>query len=783
MIKKYFHRHLWLIVLVLLALAKFIPFIFKGQVPIAFDLFMGGYYPWLSDKWGYVVGVPVKNPGLSDVVSQTYPWLSLARDQILSGHFPFWNPTSLMGYPFFANYQMGVFYPTSFILLLGDLPQARTIQLLVQTLLGLVFMYAYLRSLNLSKISSVVGAFIYTTAGHMTADFELSLGGRSVIWLPLALYLINMFYRKRNYWLLLPLALSEFSIITAGQIQTFIFTNLIILVVILMKFKSNIKASLWVIYALALGAIATSVQLFPTAELFFHSVRLNDPHMVALNYGILPLKHLLTTFVAPDIFGNPSTGNYFGFWDYLESVGYIGIISSLLIYLSFLNRGSRWLKVGLFVCLLFAFSNPIAYLPYKFNIPLLNTSAASRVSYPMNFFLTMLAAYGLDSLRKRRYTPKVMAVPVAIMSLILIGFISNYLSWHSPSSITSLRNLLLPTGLFFAGIVLVFLSSRYKKLCQTGMIIIASLILLDLLRFHYKYNSFVKPELAFPKTSVTDYLQTHPGRFISTSSEVFPSNSWTPYHLDSLFGYENLAPSSIAGYFATMNTSIPSPTNSERYLDSVARYDSPLLDLAGVKYIVTLKRDKVRKIDPNGYLRDDNIDLSKYKPVFSDRAVAILENQTPVGLAYLNYTPVITKNDIDTLSQMLETKEPQAIFTSDKLVQTYTGREKAEVIPLKQDIGGDISGEFYAKENGVLNIVTTNYPGWQAVMDGKPVRIIKSNFLFVGIEVPSGRHSLELKYRPISFIYGAIVSISATTILFLTVMLASYQAYRSARHH
>ena len=773
----------WLLALILLALVKFIPFIFKGQVPIAFDLFMGGYYPWLSDKWGYLVGVPVKNTSLSDVVSQTYPWLSLARDQILSGNFPFWNPTSLMGYPFFANYQMGVFYPTSFILLLGDLPQARTIQLLVQTLMGLVFMFIYLRSLNLSKISSITGAFIYTTAGHMTADFELSLGGRSVIWLPLALFLINMFYMKRSYWLLLPLALSEFSIITAGQIQTFIFTNLIILVVILMKFKPNLKASLWVVFALGLGALATSVQLFPTAELFFHSVRLNDPHMTVLNYGILPLKHLLTLFVGPDIFGNPSTGNYFGFWDYLESVGYIGIISSLLVYLSFLNRGNRWLKVGLLVCLLFAFSNPIAYIPYFFRVPLLDTSAASRVFYPMNFFLTMLAAYGLDSLKNRKYTLKEIIIPLTTLTLVIIYFVSNYLSEHSPSSITSLRNLFLPTGLFVAGATLIFLSSKYKKLCQIGMVIVAILIFLDLLRFHYKYNSFVKAELAFPPTPVTDYLVTHQGRFISTSSEVFPSNSWTPYHLDSLFGYENLAPSAIAGYFATMNTNSPASANSERYLDSVVRYDSSLLDLAGVKYIVTLKRDKVRKIDPNGYIRDDSIDLSKYKPVFSDRAVVILENQTPVGFAYLNYSPIITKDDTETLSRMLATKQPQAVFTSDKLVRTYTGKEKSEVVNLTQDIGGDISGEFTSKDNGILNVATTNYPGWQAVLDGKPAKILKANFLFIGIEVTPGKHSLLLKYRPISFTYGAIVSIASIAILLLTVFLASYQAYRSAHHH
>ncbi len=792
MIKKFLSKYAWLVVLVLFALAKFLPFIFKNQVPIPFDIFLGAYYPWLSDKWGYAISVPVKNPILSDVVSQIYPWISLARDQILSGHFPLWNPTSLFGYPFLANYQLGIFYPTSFILLIGNLAQARTIQILVQQLLGLVFMYLYCRHKKASQVASIIGAMIFSTAGLMTTDFEFGLGSRGLIWLPLLLLTIDQYETTKKCRFGLIVALSEFAIITAGQFQVVVYANLILAAIIIPRFIKNPRQTFFLILFILAGFLLSSAQIFPTAEVFIQSIRANDPYIRQVGYGILPLKHLLTTFIAPDLFGNSATGNYFGFWNYRESIGYIGIIGSLLVYLSFLKKENLPEKIGLFICLLFAFTSPLSRLPYLIGIPLLKTAGASRTLYPLIFFASYLAAVGSDFVFSKKIKIKQLLIPTLILSIILDYYFFSYLGYAlSPfkstagdlltHATTNFRNLFIPSIVFGLGVVLIVLSQSWlQKWKMVIKLIFIILLSFDLLRFHYKFNPFINHSFAYPQTAVINYLLAHPGRFITTSSEILPSNSWTPYHLESILGYETLFPSRIGGYFATMNSGIPTVSNSERYLDTIKNYDSPLLDLAGVKYIVTLNRDKIRKIDPNGYLRDDSINLKKYSPVFNDRATVILENKSLVGNAYLNYSPIIANDDFDTLAKMVANKENNAAYTPDKLTLNYDSNLSPQIINIKQNLSGDISVDFVSKANGLLTIATTNFPGWHAVLDGKQAKIIKSNFLFIGIEIPPGNHSLRLTYRPTSFAYGMIVS-TLTLAVLIVITLISVLSSRKAR--
>jgi hypothetical protein len=57
----------------------------------------------------------------------------------------------------------------------------------------------------------------------------------------------------------------------------------------------------------------------------------------------------------------------------------------------------------------------------------------------------------------------------------------------------------------------------------------------------------------------------------------------------------------------------------------------------------------------------------------------------------------------------------------------------------------------------VLN--DTNFPGWQASIDGRSVPIFAANYLFRGIVVPPGTHSLEYRYAPRSFAVGGSVSL------------------------
>jgi hypothetical protein len=62
------------------------------------------------------------------------------------------------------------------------------------------------------------------------------------------------------------------------------------------------------------------------------------------------------------------------------------------------------------------------------------------------------------------------------------------------------------------------------------------------------------------------------------------------------------------------------------------------------------------------------------------------------------------------------------------------------------------------------------FPGWEALLDGKPVAILHANYLFMGIEISQGKHELILQYRPKSFYLGAMLSI---LVLFWILVLLS----------
>jgi len=76
-----------------------------------------------------------------------------------------------------------------------------------------------------------------------------------------------------------------------------------------------------------------------------------------------------------------------------------------------------------------------------------------------------------------------------------------------------------------------------------------------------------------------------------------------------------------------------------------------------------------------------------------------------------------------------------------------------EVIVLAETSGSlDLRTE--RKERGLLIVPDAFYPGWSAIVDGKPAPIVPVDSLFRGVFLPKGSHEVRFSYRPSSFHWG-----------------------------
>jgi hypothetical protein len=56
-------------------------------------------------------------------------------------------------------------------------------------------------------------------------------------------------------------------------------------------------------------------------------------------------------------------------------------------------------------------------------------------------------------------------------------------------------------------------------------------------------------------------------------------------------------------------------------------------------------------------------------------------------------------------------------------------------------------------------VADANYPGWKAYLDGVEVPIYSAQILGKAVSLPAGRHELQLKFRPMSFYIGLLISL------------------------
>jgi hypothetical protein len=69
-----------------------------------------------------------------------------------------------------------------------------------------------------------------------------------------------------------------------------------------------------------------------------------------------------------------------------------------------------------------------------------------------------------------------------------------------------------------------------------------------------------------------------------------------------------------------------------------------------------------------------------------------------------------------------------------------------------------ISIQTEAPAASLVVIAQAHYPAWKAYVDGQPARIWRANYAFQALQVPAGRHQIQLAYEDQKLMAGAALS-------------------------
>jgi len=146
-------------------------------------------------------GVAVHSLFPADQALYFTPMINLAWHQVHSGQVPLWNPYNLLGLPLAFNWQSGVFSLPTLISYLVPVHYAYTVIVLVKLLVAGTGVYTLCRVLGLRPLASAFAATTFELSGPMLHWYGWAMTGVSVwvAWiLVAAILLIRGTHRFRN---------------------------------------------------------------------------------------------------------------------------------------------------------------------------------------------------------------------------------------------------------------------------------------------------------------------------------------------------------------------------------------------------------------------------------------------------------------------------------------------------------------------------------------------------------------------------------------------------------
>ncbi|HID65071.1 MAG TPA: hypothetical protein EYP49_20320, partial [Anaerolineae bacterium] len=586
-------------------------------------------------------------------------------------------------------------------------------------------------------------------------------------------------------------------------------------------------AGVWLLLALAVlvGLGVVAVQLLPTAELALLSQRQGGAeYEFAMTYSFWPWR--LITLLAPDFFGNPARGDYWGYATYWEDCGYIGVLPLLLALLAVstcLGRKRRqstrhasrttlhaslvpFFSLLCLLSLLLALGKNLPLYPLAFRwVPGFGFfQAPARFLYLYTLGMATLAGLGADLMRPSRKLKRVSGYGVVLGLAILLATVavrllplppvkSTFVSASARFAVllTIASLLLLCRGKaesWFRGIKLPHRLGFWQAL-------VIAFIAADLITFGRALNPTTEPRLYELPTTGGAFLKGEDGDHrIFTFSGSDYDLKFKKYLL-----FDDFGPGEVDWLMGLRETLVPNLALSEG-LFSANNFD-PLVVSCYERLMQEvdkglprqIERDLRRTVDENRlpvalrllslmnvkYILDYG-EIPGLNLVFAD-GVRIYRNDDALPRAYVVPQAQVMPDDEELLAELLsqtfdprrtvllsparsqESISPHHLFN----LQSPTSNRQPP-IPLSPEYSPNaVKVEVSLNQDGYLVLSDTYYPGWRAYVDGEEKEILRANYAFRAVPLESGQHTVLFKYDPLSFKMGLAISLAAWGVIVL----------------
>ena len=702
---------------------------------------------------------------ISDSPYYFVPMLELVRDRIHDGVLPLWNQSILSGAPLLANQQSAVLSPFNLPLWVLPFSTALGWVAALKLFVAALGTYLFARRLRLGFWPAIVAGVAFGLCGFMISWLSSAHTNVASL-LPWALLAVELILAEGSLRSTLALAAVTCLYLLGGHTESAMFVAFAVLLYAAMRLVLDVAPehrrarAAMVVGGSLLGVGLAAVTLVPFLDALSTSA---DKTVRGSDQGAAPGAGLISIFF-PDYWGRPTGANVVGPSNFSERTFYAGAITLLLAGIALstprsVRRFAPLLVLG--VLGLLSATDATDTSKIVSDLPLIGQTVIARMHFLFGFALAILGAAGLDALIKRlvplRYLWTALAIAAGLGLAVLLAISPSPGDFGSalgglPGGALKDRAAVLHTAavlwwlVLLCPLALVALAAQRRWLPRAGLgPAVAGVVVLDMLAFAWGFQPAVpKDQFYKPVPPAVRFLQREQGSDrVTATYQNLPTDVGMHYGLRDIRGKDHPKARRMVELFRrTLNRN--QRATLPLGVAAVTKDNDQVLAMMAVQFLLIAHKEAAPST------RDLTV-------AYRGRDAVVYRVRSALPRTYVARSVALARNGDAALDRVsspaFNPRRTTVLESRDRSLRGARGS-----VRLTRDDPQRVTIDATLSRPGVVVLSDSYAKGWTPRVDGKAVDPIRANYVYRGVRVPAGRHTIEWRYRPASFTRGVVLS-------------------------